>query len=168
MCFIYFQVTFNNLWDQNSGIDSVVDHINKEIEIFKQVTLNDRIVEANNVKEVDDLLIQFSIVEHFFFKLYHQRVELLDHSNMSNHVLESSFLHIIKTFDVISEFYYDLFYRVNNLLCLAWCRLILILNCPYDLVVKHLLNVRLKESLLQQELDVSMIIIIANNQTCFH
>jgi hypothetical protein len=130
--------------------------------------LHNWVVLANNIEEVDDLLIEFSMVKHLVFQLNHHHVELLNQANVSNHVLEPSFLHIIKTFYVIANLSNYLFYLENGFFCLPWCSLFLILNAPYNLIMEHLLNILLKIPLLKQKLNMSMIIIITNNQTRLH
>lgn len=87
---------------------------------------------------------------------------------MSNHVLEPSFLHIIETFDVVSNLCYDLFDLEYGFFCISWSRLLLILDGPQDLILKHSLDVLLQKSLLQEEFDMSVIVIIAHDQAGFH
>jgi len=87
---------------------------------------------------------------------------------MSNHILEPSFLHVIKTFDVIPKLKNYLFNLENGFFSLSWWRLMLVLDWPNNFIVKHWLNICLKVSLFQQELDVCVIVVIANNQAGFH
>ena len=67
-------VAFDDFRYQKPTLDSLVDHVHKEVEVFEQQLLAEWIILGEFQKEIDDFLEEISIVEHFVLKLLEQPI----------------------------------------------------------------------------------------------
>jgi hypothetical protein len=71
LALIWVGVAFNDFRDEVTCINTLVDHINKETQVFEQVLLDNGVVVAACNHKIDNILEQVSIVKHLILQLHH-------------------------------------------------------------------------------------------------